>query len=637
MSGPEIKNATVCLMRRAGARSGDLPGDDSTDNSAMTHPDSVVASPARLATLWWPLALLAVVAPTLIAAHDPPSVTFYNQVLAVAGWGLFIAALSLAARDDAPPSGMTKSSGASGLKALSAVLLINATLALGSGLFGRLAGGLSLMGGGMSLAAFLALQAGWRAGQGPARELAAEVFFGALALAGVIGMALGWVQVFQPGLADGLFIAEPTMVGRAVGNLRQPNHFSTLLVWSCCGMAWLGSRRRVPTWLASLAITLFIGGVVWTASRTGMIAMAFLTLWGVFDKRLPRLLRMTLIAAVALYAAWWGGMYLLAHADKNVAFAAGNRLHDGSDISSSRFKIWANVIALIRQHPWAGVGYGEFNLAWTLTPFPDRPVAFFDHTHNIVLQWAVEFGLPLAALLLGLVGWGLAALLRRGLASGPTVGASAVIVALAGLHSLLEYPLWYSYFLLPAAFAWGLGLAASTTQASTSTGPQTQLTSDWAGRAKPLFAAGTIMFAMAAWCAIDYQSAANIYAPRAGAGPLDKRIAFGQQMPWFGYQADYAYVTGPDEEDESRPPEAFRRTLHNLLDARLMIAYSRSLAEHGEPDKASFVVDRLKEFKNNMSKPFLAVCQEAPEPGEDKPFQCTPPKQSYTWRELLPN
>ena len=33
----------------------------------------------------WAWALLAVVAPTLIAAHDPPSVTFYNQALAVLG------------------------------------------------------------------------------------------------------------------------------------------------------------------------------------------------------------------------------------------------------------------------------------------------------------------------------------------------------------------------------------------------------------------------------------------------------------------------------------------------------------------------------------------------------------------------
>ena len=33
-----------------------------------------------------------------------------------------------------------------------------------------------------------------------------------------------------------------------------------------------------------------------------------------------------------------------------------------------------------------------------------------------------------------------------------------VLVLMIGLHSLVEYPLWYSYFLLPAAWAWGFAL-----------------------------------------------------------------------------------------------------------------------------------------------------------------------------------
>ena len=32
------------------------------------------------------------------------------------------------------------------------------------------------------------------------------------------------------------------------------------------------------------------------------------------------------------------------------------------------------------------------------------------------------------------------------------------MVLMIGLHSLLEYPLWYAYFLLPAAWAWGFAL-----------------------------------------------------------------------------------------------------------------------------------------------------------------------------------
>ncbi|KGM42204.1 hypothetical protein JY96_14100 [Aquabacterium sp. NJ1] len=584
--------------------------------------------------MWWSFGLLAVLAPTLLAVHEPPSVTFYNQALAVLGWGLFVAVLA-----GLPRAGAQGSAGMA-LRCLSAVLLILAAEALGSAfVWGQLPAGLGMMGSGMSLAALLVLWAGWRSASSQDQDAVLEAFFGALTAAGCVGMVLALVQAFHPAWADGLLIAEPTMPGRAVGNLRQPNHFSTLLVFSCCGAAWLGARQRLPAWVASGLITLFIWGIVLTASRTGMIGMAFLTLWGVLDRRLPRLLRITLVGAPLIYLLFWGGMWLLAHADKNVTFAAEARLHDKSDISSSRFKIWANVLDMIKANPWLGVGYGEFNVAWTLTPFPTRPIAFFDHTHNLPLQWAVEFGIPLTVLLLALCLLALKALFSgllrdefdaQGQPTRSTVGACAVIVAIAALHSLLEYPLWYSYFLLPTAFAWGAGLAAQS-------GTRSEPAAAASGRTSPsMLAGGVIMALLAVWCAADYQAAVNIYAPRAGAGPLDQRIEFGKKMPWWGYQADYADVTSLEDEDPSKPPEAFKRTLHNLLDARLMTAYARSLAEHGQVDKGRYVVQRLKEFRNPLGDEFLSVCKTQPEPGEEPPFQCEPPQQSYTWKQLLP-
>jgi hypothetical protein len=426
------------------------------------------------------------------------------------------------------------------------------------------------------------------------------------------------------------------MAGRAVGNLRQPNHFSTLLVWASASAVWLGARKRLPAALAAALMALFIWGIVLTASRTGMVAMVFLALWGLLDKRLPRAMRLALLTAPVLYGLFWGGMWMLAHADKSVTFAAESRLHDNSDISSSRFKIWANVWGLVKQHPWTGVGYGQFNLAWTLTSFPTRPVAFFDHTHNLIFQWAVELGLPLAVLLVALTTTaGLVLIWPQASNKVTPAGASAVIVCTAMLHSMLEYPLWYSYFLLPTAFAWGAGLAARATHhlndATTSEptwGPQ-----QW------LATGGALTMLGAVWCALDFQAAANIYAPRAGAGPLDQRIEFGQKMVWFGYQADYAFVTVPDDDEPTKPPMAFRRTLHNLLDARLMIAYAKSLNTAGETDKARFVVAQLKEFKNPLEKAFLKPCAKPKVPGQisAEPFQCQPPSRSYQWQELLPD
>ena len=285
------------------------------------------------------------------------------------------------------------------------------------------------------------------------------------------------------------------------------------------------------------------------------------------------------------------------------------------------------------------MGWGQFNLAWTFSEFAGRPVAFFDHTHNIVLQWAVELGIPMAVLLVTLCGigvWPVVSTWWRKQDQVATDGQglqamAATVLATAALHSLLEYPLWYAYFLLPVAFVWGLALSVSDTETATTT-----------AAAMPsrlgLLPAG-VMLVGALWCLADYQKVASIYAPREGDPPLAERIATGRQTLWFSYQADYAWVTDPAT-GPKLPPAAFRQTLDNLVDARLMVAYAKSLASHGQVDKARYVVARLKEFNHPIGQAFLAPCKQATgNPAADDsglPFQCSPPKGTYNWRQVLP-
>ena len=590
----------------------------------------------------WGCALLALVAPVLMAYHTPPSMTFFNQILAVVGWGLLLSFLPVvpAAHSPVAPAWLQR-----GVLGMAAVWVLYGLASLGSwALWADLPIGLAWMHAGLCAAALMVFLAGWRQRGQATWDAVLDLFLWGLTIAGLVSWVIGALQAFHPQWTDGVWLAEPTMPGRAVGNLRQPNHLSTLLVWSTAAAAALGARRRLPVAAAAGLVALFIWGVVLTASRTGMLGMGFLLAWGLVDRRLPTLLRRTLMAAPLLYGFWWVVMYGYAHLNHDVTFAAEARLHDHSDISSSRFAIWANVLQLIAQHPWWGVGVGEFNVAWSLTPFPGRPVAFFDHTHNVLLQWAVELGLPLTAIMtvgcgLGLwpyvrAWWGVPSDRAASPDQGPlqgAIGACAVIVAISSLHSLLEYPLWYGHLLLPTAFAWGLGLAA-VARLHGSQHPARPIS-----RRDHLPALGGAALVLGGlWCTLDYMAAAEIYAPHEGAAPLADRIALSQKQPWWGYQADYAEVTVPDDDEPSPPPVLFRRTLHNLVDTRLMLAYARSLAEHGELDKARYVVERLKEFRNPAAKAFLAECQQPVPTGQEAPFQCSPPTRSYTWRELLP-
>ena len=591
----------------------------------------------------WPWFLVAMLAPTLLAPSDPPMITFYNQVLAVGAWGACL--IALAAHRGERPIGV-RASGP--LWALSGVLAVCSAAAMVSVVWRGLPLGLALMAVGSMAAAALVLWGTWTASAQHGVSKAMDLVAMALAFTAMVAIMLSVIQVFAPQWADGVLIAIPSRAGRAVANLRQPNHLSTLLVMGAMASVWVARRGLWPAHLAWGVVFLAMGAVVMTASRTGMVGSFILLLWAWRDRTMPRHLRMAMALAPVFYAVWWAGMYEWNQAVGGSAFAGAARLNDGSDISSSRFKIWANVWSLIQAHPWFGVGWGEFNVAWTLTSFPGRPTAFFDHTHNLVMQWAVELGVPLTLLLLVLLAVGFGALWRTwpsaSALSDPQaaerhslVCAAGAMVAMVGLHSLLEYPLWYAYFMLPTAAVWGVGLAAAAglplSRGGADEAPAPAPSARGLDWRRP---AGAALVVGAAWCAIDYQWAVNIYAPRYGHAPLADRIAAGQQRLWFGYQADYAHVTGPDLDEPSLPPQAFHRTLHNLVDTRLMTAYARSLHEHGEVDKARFVVARMLEFKPGVARGFLLPCRDQTVSLAPKPFQCEAPQRHYAWHELLP-
>lgn len=573
-------------------------------------------------------ALVAVGLPALVAFNLPPTSTFFNQAASVIAWGGFV---GLAARQVAGrPAHLFRTS-------LSRPLLWSLALLIGSVLtsvsLGQLPWSIALCALGGLAAGIAVLAFGLQSVCSPAGVGVLHSVSSAWLLAGALSAAIGIIQVFFPHLADGDFIARSGLLGRAVGNLRQPNHLSSLLLWSAIAVVPLLDARRLPRVAAVALMALMVFGITLSGSRTGLVGMVVLTLWGLLDRRLQRPARGLLLSVPLLFAASWALMTFWAGQTAGT-FGAALHMAAGGDVSSSRFGIWRDTLALIRMHPWTGVGWGEFNFAWSLTPFPQRPVAFFDHTHNLPLQLAVELGLPLAALVLGLLGWALYLAWRRSLqvagTEGTAVRAAFMMVLMMALHSQLEYPLWYLYFLLPTAWAWGVCLGAGPAGA-THTAPAAQPSPRPASALLLLLRAGGLLMVVAGLAAIaDYRRVVVIYAPPANATPLSQRIAEGQRAWLFGHQADYAAATTTDRPGTVMP--ALQRAAHNLLDTRLMIAWARAYAEQGDLERARHLADRLREFRNPNSADFFAECDDTAR--SPRPFQCTPASRPMDWRDF---
>jgi len=567
--------------------------------------------------------LLAMAMPPLLAFNLPPSSTALNQVLAVGLWSALVLFLTF--------RGMA---GAPALVAAGLLLATGAILSWGQGLPPPL----TYNGLAMVVASVLLVLSG---GSAARDERSRAWLLASLIIVGTASALVACLQVFLPDAADGNLIARSGLPGRAVGNLRQPNHLCSLLLWGViAAVALLEMRRLALKWVVALVV-LMVFAVELSASRTGALGIALLVLWGALDKRLSRPARVLLVATPLIYALSYGAMSLYGHWTDQ-AFGAEARIASdgagGGDSPNSRTRIWANALTLIAQQPWTGVGFGEFNIAWSLTAFPGRPTAFFDHTHNLPLQLAVELGLPLATLVLGLLGIALwQAWKRSGEATGDAgtaARAAFMLVLMIGLHSLFEYPLWYAYFLLPTAFAWGFALGSGKGSASVDVGAATHVPGEaggwqtYAGRI-----VGLVMVAGSVYALADYLRIASIYAPGSDDAPLAERIARGQRSLLFGHHADYAAATNPDP----LPGRdlAFRRATHHLLDTRLMMSWAEYLAERGEIDKARWLAERLREFRNPASDDFFAPCDQGGGDVQARPFQCEPPQRSYHWREFV--
>jgi O-antigen ligase len=577
-----------------------------------------------------PLLALAIALPALLAWNVPPSATFYNQAAALLVWGLAIAVLArwLPPRDLIYRAGLNLVLGA---------LMLLGLAALVAPTWAALPWGLALAAAGVIAATGLAAAAGAAASQ--ARNTV--TVFGALALglivAGVGNAIVSYVQVFAPSAADGALIAATAIEGRAAGNLRQPNQLATLMLWTLLAAAWLADQRlrriadaqayaptlvdtrprgaltpATPRWhrrpeiqvAAALFVAqlVFLGVIVLTGSRTGALGVLLVAGWAALDRRLAGSVRWVLaLAPVVLMLLWWAMLS---------ATPVSPVLERGMDrplaaSTDPRLAVWRNTVALIAAHPWVGVGFGEFNFAWTLTPFVERPRAFFDHSHNLVLQLAAELGVPLALAVLALLG---GALWKAGRAAWRTEGevgialrAAFVMLLAIVLHSLTEYPLWYAHLLLPTAFLLGLCVAGHEKRST--------LQRAFLGDHRPvrtlLMGAMTLVVVTAAavW---DYQRVVVIFAPRADAPPLAERIADGRRSWFFSHHADYAAVTTAERPSMVMP--AFDRAAHHLLDARLLMAWSRAMEETNQTDRARHLAQRLAEFRHPQAAEFFAVC-----------------------------
>lgn len=259
---------------------------------------------------------------------------------------------------------------------------------------------------------------------------------------------------------DGFIIGK--VAAAVFGNIAQPNHYANYITLGLCSLGLLHTRFGWRAGLTALLATPMLFVLVLSGSRSAWLYLSFILLLAWLWQRRDRALRPLFGYAAAL---WLG--YLLLHGlvqlpwlqgGSGGSVTAAERLFGEAASGSIRLHLWREAGLIFAQYPLFGAGFGQF--AWQhllLAAELRNPVitGLYNNAHNIVLQLAAETGLAgLAVLFVTLGLWAWQAFVRRAQFALEHWWGYALLAVLA-IHSLLEYPLWYAYFIGIAALLLG--------------------------------------------------------------------------------------------------------------------------------------------------------------------------------------
>jgi O-antigen ligase len=421
-------------------------------------------------------------------------------------------------------------------------------------------------------------------------ERAVSAVLIAFLASGVINGIVGFIQYF--GLAAPAYLVAPLSVpGRIYGNVRQPNLYSLLLSISTV-ILLLGAivapqgERSKRSLLPFILVAVFLGAAsALSGSRTGAVLLWVIAITAASTSVYSRKIRILAVIPAVSHAIGWSIYVLVDRAGYFAFFGAGRTDVLNTDISGSRLEIWRGMRRLIEASPWIGVGHGNLNYAYFLAEIPNRLTFALYNAHNVVLQIAVEHGIAMTCLWLGAVFWVI--WLTRHAWREPLARLILVFLTLMAIHSLLEFPLWYTSFLYPTAFA--LGWLLSSTPGAIA---QVAQTTTAKSRNMASFATGLIGLSILVYLGRDYQKVVPIF--EGNDQSVMERLQSGYGSSFFSIYADYGVVT-------NTPVEQGNIELHKrltsrvskvLLDDRILFALALSSAASGD-QMAKFYVDRL--------------------------------------------
>lgn len=302
------------------------------------------------------------------------------------------------------------------------------------------------------------------------RKIATDMGLPGLSIAMATGFTFGalsqccvaFIQI--QGLSVPLFVTPLLQGSGAYGNIAQQNHLTHYLWLGILSLIYLRLERRVSLIPFMIAFSAMAIASAYTTSRSAVLyplAILVINHWSARSLVAPCSVRRArnvvtkacLVALLALALPQLAPISIEGNERNSVMRLVSSAVEPSG--AGIRLQLAGTAARAAFSAPWFGHGVGSVPLQ-SLINGPTGPTRAFgvaEHFHNVIANCAVEFGLAVTLLLFVLLTrWTVRVCrshwsLERQWALG--------ILLIAALHSLLEYPLWYSFFLAPVALLLG--------------------------------------------------------------------------------------------------------------------------------------------------------------------------------------
>lgn len=273
------------------------------------------------------------------------------------------------------------------------------------------------------------------------------------ALSGVIAV-FQWLTIDQyfPG-----FMAD-LRSGRPYANFAQPNNMATFLILGVLSALYLYERKQLALgWLIpSVAVILF--AIALSQSRTSWVALLCIVMYMGYQRYRGLLhihWRSIALCAISFVAFLWLIPQISAvFAEALDAPIKAVDLARRATGDMSRMAIWNQMLHAIAAEPWWGYGWHQTSVAYTLISDTVQGPVWIKSAHNFVLDFALWNGLVIAVPFLAYFAYWMLRL-HLNIRSLESVVAMLMLGAIL-THAMLEFPLFYAYFLLPFGFLIGV-------------------------------------------------------------------------------------------------------------------------------------------------------------------------------------